>query len=535
MLVGLNIVFSSSKVDAQETNWGVEFSDAIMKRHPGTINDLTGKGWEYSNSIVLFGMQKLYKYTKNPAYLKYIKKYVDVYVRANGTISFDSSANNLDHLHPGLMCLFLYEHTGEEKYRIAAEKIRQEFDKQPRNASGGYWHKQRYTNQMWADGIYMAEPFLVEYGKMFDDEAYTIEEAAKQTLLLAEHAYDTTLNLIYHGWDETLSASWADANGRSPIVWSRGMGWYCMALVDMLDYIPESHAAHSEFVELVKGLAKGIKKYQDETTGLWFQVVDKGHISTNWIEASGSAMFIYMLKKGVDQGYIDTTYNEVIDKGWAGMQTKITLDRYKQPVINGFVLGMGIKDSYASYISQSRVSTPSSRYSHGYCGILSLASVMEWPKANINKLDIEISGEGDVVTGETDSVFMPGRYVCLKARSKNGSTFEGWTGDVESTDTLIYVRMDSAINVVASFLSQSTLDVNLPNEGLSIYPNPVEDVLYLNGLELKGDLDYTILSLNGVVVDNGSVNSSQINTNDIASGYYVLEIMNQQLSFIKRE
>ena len=534
LIVTLLWLSGSLQLQAQQTDWGVEFSDAIMKRHPKTINDLTGKGWEYSNSIVLLGMQKIYEYTKNPAYLAYVKKYVDGYVRANGTISFDSSANNLDHLHPGLLCLFLYEHTGEDKYRIAAEKIRQEFDNQPRNASGGYWHKQKYVNQMWADGIYMAEPFLVEYGKMFDDADYTIDEAAKQTLLLAEHAYDSTNNLIYHGWDETLSASWADANGRSPEVWSRGMGWYCMALVDMLDVIPETHASHGKFVQLINGLAKGIKTYQDETTGLWYQVVDKGHIFSNWIESSGSAMFIYMLKKGVDKGYIDTTYNEVIDKGWAGMQNKITLDAYNRPVINGFVLGMGIKDYYASYISQSRVSTPSSRYPHGYCGILSLASVMEWPKEKVNKLEVTIDGVGEVITGETDSLFMTGRYVCLRARTKNGSTFNGWTGDVESTDTMIYVRMDSTIHVTANYSHATAVQGNTLQNEISIYPNPVQNVLHIRGLEGNGSITYKVLSINGEVIKQGRASKTQISVREISSGCYLLEIENKQMLFFKQ-
>lgn len=362
-----------------QTTWTKEFSDAIISRY-SNINDLTGKGWEYSNSIVLIGIEKMYYETGESKYLNYIQDYIDDFVDANGNISFNTNDNNLDHLHPGWLLITLYEETGQEKYKKAAEKLRLEFDRQPRNASGGYWHKQRYPNQMWADGVYMAEPFLIRYGAAFNDLEYAANEATKQAILLADHAYLADKHLLLHGWDETKQASWADpTTGNSPEVWSRGMGWYCMALVDILDYLPTTHANYNRMIEILQNLAVGIKNYQDPVSGLWFQVVDKGDRNDNWLETSGSSMFVYSLKKAIDHGYIDSaTYMPVVDKGWAGLQTTITLDSRNRPVINDFVFGMGIKDSYASYVSQSRVSTPTSRYPHGYCGILLAAYEMEY-------------------------------------------------------------------------------------------------------------------------------------------------------------
>lgn len=373
--VGLMLMFSNKA----QTTWTKDFSDAIISRY-SNINDLTGKGWEYSNSIVLIGIEKMYYETGEAKYLNYIKKYIDGYVDSNGDINFKSSDNNLDHLHPGWLLITLYEETGEEKYKKAADKIRDEFDRQPRNRSGGYWHKQRYPNQMWADGVYMAEPFLIRYGAAFDDLEYCANEATKQAILIADHAYNEDTHLLLHGWDETKNASWADSQtGQSPEVWSRGMGWYCMALVDILDYLPTDHENYDRMIEILQNLAVGITDYQDASSGLWYQVVDKGSQNGNWLETSGSAMFVYSLKKGIDEGYLDSaTYMPVVEKGWAGLQTTITLDRSGQPVINNFVQGMGIKDNYATYISQSRVSTPNSRYPHGYCGILMASYVMEY-------------------------------------------------------------------------------------------------------------------------------------------------------------
>jgi unsaturated rhamnogalacturonyl hydrolase len=511
-----------SAVPAQETNWGEEFSDAIMDRHPNSINDLTGKGWEYSNSIVLYGMMKIYHYSQNPDYLDYVKKYVDSYVDANGNIRFDSSANNLDHIHPGLLLVFLYEETGLEKYKKAADKVRAEFDTQPRNPSGGYWHKQKYPNQMWADGIYMAEPFLLVYGKAFDDLEYAANEASFQTTLLAEHAYSTSNHLIYHGWDETKAASWADDHGRSPMVWSRGMGWYCMALVDMLDNLPTEHEKYNDFISLVQGLAQGIKETQDEESGLWYQVVDRGDQSSNWIETSGSAMFLYMLKKAITKGYLDSSYTDVIDKGWAGMQAKITLDSGNRPVINGFVGGMGIKDSYSSYVAQSAVSTPTSSHPHGYCAILSLASVMEWPKEKIYQLGVSEAGNGEVISTTAETLFMPGRYVKLTARPQAGNDFTGWTGDLTSADTVIYVKMDASKSITANFsINVAVNQLNSDNE-LTMYPNPTSGILSIQTSQKVDEV--TIFDIHGSLIRSKlPLDNNSINLTDFEPGVYFVE------------
>jgi unsaturated rhamnogalacturonyl hydrolase len=360
--------------------WSEAFADAILERY-NNINDLTNKGWEYSNSIVLIGIEKLYFETGKAEYLEYIKNYVDGYVDDSGNIQFDASSDNLDLFHPGWLCITLYEELGEEKYKLAAQILRKEFENQPRNEYGGFWHKGEYPNQMWADGIYMAEPFLMRYGKVFEDVEYSARTATEQAILLAEHVYDSAKNLLYHAWDPTREASWADpVSGVSGFVWSRGMGWYCMALVDILDYLPEDHENYGRMADLVRGLAAGLKKYQDPESGLWFQVVDKADSTDNWIEVSGSSMFVYFLKKAIDNKYIGSEeFLPVVLQAWDGLQKNITLDSAGLPVINNFVRSMGVKDSYRDYVTTERVSVPGSSHPHGYCGILLASSVMEFP------------------------------------------------------------------------------------------------------------------------------------------------------------
>jgi len=378
VLITLLILIMGCQSQDKPKKLSVQFADAIMDRY-SDINDLTDKGWEYSNSIVLISYEKLYKATGDKKYLNYMKNHVDKYIHKDGSLDYDRSQHNLDHIQPGLLALGLYDMTGEEKYAIAAKGIRKDANDLPKNSAGGFFHKGEYTNQMWADGIYMAEPFIMRYGAMFNDVQISSDIATFQIILFADHAYDSTRNLMLHAWDITKQASWADSvTGLSPEVWSRGMGWYCMALVDVLEYLPKDHKNYNRLIELSQGLAKGLKTYQDPKSGLWYQVVDKGNKAGNWIELSGSSMFVYFLKTAIDKGYIDKDiYTPVVNKAWEGIKQNVTYDE-KGPVINNFVRSMGVQNNYEEYIAIEKVSVPGSRHSHGYCGILLASYAMEF-------------------------------------------------------------------------------------------------------------------------------------------------------------
>ena len=173
----------------------------------------------------------MYESTRDPRYLDYIKRWVDGYVNEQGVLGWDQSrTHNLDYIQPGMLVLFLYEQTGEPRYRTAAKTVREAFDRIPKNADGGFWHKGIYPNEMWIDGIYMGEPFLVRYGRLFDDAAFGNDMAVFQATLAAKHCLDPKTGLLYHAWDQDRNAAWADPKtGRSPVIWGRGMGWYVMA------------------------------------------------------------------------------------------------------------------------------------------------------------------------------------------------------------------------------------------------------------------------------------------------------------------
>ncbi|MBN2546820.1 MAG: glycoside hydrolase family 88 protein [Spirochaetes bacterium] len=372
LFVLINMNINSSQEMKNNMTISVSFAEMIIKKWPDPTT-ITQKGWEYNNSIVLHGIEKVYKKTGNKKYLDYIKKWVDYYIDESGNINFDKSANNLDHIHPGLLLLFLYEETGLEKYKKAAIALKNELVNQPRNKEGGFWHKDIYKNEMWLDGIYMAEPFLIKFGYLFNDSDYCNDESTFQAILIANHAQDQNTGLLYHGWDEDKDKSWADEKtGVSGFVWSRGMGWYMMALVDMLDYLPKEHKNYKKIIDILSRACEGLKRYQDQKTGLWFQVIDKKNEKANWIETSGSAMFIYTIKKAVVNNYIGKEYLQVAEKGFKGLKSFITYTKTGDPVINQAVEGMGVQISYKSYIYKAKLSNSS----HGLCGILMAGSVM---------------------------------------------------------------------------------------------------------------------------------------------------------------
>jgi unsaturated rhamnogalacturonyl hydrolase len=256
----------------------------------------------------------------------------------------------------------LYKVTGQEKYRKAAALLREQLKTQPRTSDGGFWHKKIYPSQMWLDGLYMAEPFYAEYAAMFHEDS-DFDDIAKQFELMERHARDPKTGLLYHGWDESKQQRWANpTTGTSPNFWDRAMGWYGMALVDTLDYFPQQSPQRAELIAILNRLAKSIAKYQDAKSGLWYQVLDKGTEQGNYLEASGSSMFVYALAKGVRNGYLPASYLSVAKRGYQGLLVHfVKTDAAGQTNLDGIVAVAGLggnpyrDGSYQYYISEKVV------------------------------------------------------------------------------------------------------------------------------------------------------------------------------------
>ncbi|NJO68052.1 MAG: glycosyl hydrolase family 88, partial [Bacteroidetes bacterium] len=257
-------------------------------------------------------MMWLWQENGNNAYYNYAKTYADRFIGQSDTISgYRIEEHNIDAINSGKFLFLLYADTKEKRYQDAIIFLRNQLKVQPRTSEGGFWHKQRYPHQMWLDGLYMGAPFYAQFAREMNDPAI-FDDVVKQFEIIHKHTYNAEVGLNYHGWDESKQQKWADpVTGCSPNFWGRAMGWYAMALVDVLDYMPENHPGRANIIEILNQVAAGIKKYQDPNSGVWYQVLDMGHKEGNYLEATASSMFTYALLKAVRQGYIKEEYRNV--------------------------------------------------------------------------------------------------------------------------------------------------------------------------------------------------------------------------------
>ena len=262
--------------------------------------------WNYEDGCVLIGCREMYLVTGDEKYYNFIKKYVDAFVDENGNISpYEMQNYNIDCINSGKILFFLYDKTGEEKYRKAMDVMMEQLKGQPRCENGSFWHKKIYPNQLWLDGLYMAQPFYMEYEtKYHKKEMYN--DIIRQFENVQKYLYDEEKGLCYHGYEETKSIFWADKEtGRSKSFWLRSIGWHIMAVIDTMDAMSfEIFEHYKRLQDIFKLLIKGILQYQDKETGLFYQVVDKAETEGNYLETSGSAMIGYAILKACRMGVL---------------------------------------------------------------------------------------------------------------------------------------------------------------------------------------------------------------------------------------
>ena len=311
---------------ATELKWSERMLISEMKRFPESwMLDFHKKPkWSYPNGLVLMAAKRVYDETQKEEYFNYIYSYPDTMVNSKGeilTYSFDKA--NLDMLKSGDVLLYLYDKTKEERFLKAIQTLRKQIDMQPRTTDGGFWHKKRYTHQMWLDGLFMAEPFYAKYTAMFskgDEATKAYDDIVHQFDLIQKHTKDPVTGLLYHGWDESKEQAWANKEtGTSPNFWSRAMGWYGMAIVDVLDNFPENHPGRERLIAYLNEFSEALVKVQDQKTGLWYQVLDQGNRDGNYLEATGSSMFAYAFAKGANKGYLPKKYKNIALKAYNGI------------------------------------------------------------------------------------------------------------------------------------------------------------------------------------------------------------------------
>ncbi len=310
---------------SKDLKWSERMAQTIMKSHEQSymIDEAKEPKWDYVHGLVLTSIQQLNKTKNNPAYQNYIKSYADVLIDEKGLIKTYKFENyNIDMVVAGRILFDLYATTKDNRYLVAMQTLKKQIENQPRTPSGGFWHKKVYPNQMWLDGLYMGEPFYAQYTSTFE-KGKNLDDIAKQFELMQLHATDPKTGLLYHAWDESKKMPWANPQtGTSPSFWSRSIGWYVMALVDVLDYFPKNHPKQKELVGYLNNVSNSLAQFQDKS-GLWYQVTDMGGKEGNYLEASGSAMFAYALAKGANKGYLPAKFKVIANKAFDGLTQKL--------------------------------------------------------------------------------------------------------------------------------------------------------------------------------------------------------------------
>ena len=360
ILVLLTFILPNSTFAKGKTSWSVQVAKSFIARTP----DPDSICWKprtnhfsWQAGYIMFAMEKMWQSTGDSVNFNYIKRYVDQQVDKDGNIS-DFKNDALDNFLPGYAILFMYEQTGLEKYRLAANHIRDGFNTYPRTSNGLFFHALWTPGQAWVDGVFMGQIFLARYAKTIGDKEYAYNEVVKQMTLIAEKCRKPN-GLLIHGWDESKKAKWANkTTGLAPEVWSEGLGWYAVLIADVFDYLPDNQPGREHLMDVLNKLCAGLKNVQDPKTGMWCQVVDKPNEPGNWNETSGTGMFIYLLQKSVNKGYISRTeYQPVVNKAYQGIIKKTAMNS------KGFIdlldcSSIGIKNNYADYIVSPKEVSP---------------------------------------------------------------------------------------------------------------------------------------------------------------------------------
>ncbi len=318
----VSCVWMTAQTVSDKKPWSVRMTESEMIRCPQSWQlDFQPKlKWDYCHGLELQAMLDVYDAYGDKKIYDYALAYADTMVNEDGTIkTYKLHEYSLDRINSGKIFFRIYDQTKDEKYKKALDLLRSQLDNHPRNEDGGFWHKKIYPHQMWLDGIYMASPFYAEYA-FRNSQPKDYEDVIRQFILIANHTYDPANDVYRHACDVSRKEKWADkVTGQSEHAWGRAMGWYAMAFVDALEFIPKHEAGRDSMIAVFTKLAGQMKRLQDKKTGLWYQVLDRSGDEGNYLESSVSTMFVYSLFKGVRLGYIDKSYLKVAEKGYKGI------------------------------------------------------------------------------------------------------------------------------------------------------------------------------------------------------------------------
>jgi unsaturated rhamnogalacturonyl hydrolase len=357
-----NFQAQDQKNSLKELKWSLRMANTVIARSDSLIYyvDRNPK-WAYDVAFLGMAIERLGKY--NVRYSDYMEDWVNHFVQKDGSVTdYRPGEYNLDRIFPGRDIFTLYKKNRNPEYKIALDNFISQLRTHPKTKSGGYWHKKIYPWQMWLDGIFMASPYMAEYAREFNAPEW-FDIACSQTKMIYDKTLDPSSGLLMHAWDESRSQKWCDpATGKSHYPWSRSMGWYILAIEDILEFLPANHPDRDSLITILQKTCGALLKVRDQKTGLWFQVLNCGGRAGNYIEGSGSAMYVYAFARGANKGYLDKSYLDIAGKAFDGIiKELITVDDKGLLTMHNICGGCGLggnpyrDGSYEYYINEKRI------------------------------------------------------------------------------------------------------------------------------------------------------------------------------------
>ena len=318
--------------------WNIEKAKAGLKG-----------GWNYIDGCMILALLEIYQATGEKKYYEFADAFIDHRVKDDGSIDgYEVEEYNIDNVNAGKTLFSLYELNGKEKYRKAIDLIYSQVQTQPRTPEGNFWHKKIYPNQVWLDGMYMGQPFYMEYETKFNNKK-NYADIFSQFANVVKYLRDEETGLYYHGYDASKKIFWCDKEtGLSKNFWLRALGWYSMALLDTL-YKCDKEGYEKEYDELKQVFVDFIDSmlaFQHES-GLWYQLPALGGKEPNYLETSGSSIMAYCLLKGVRLGILPENYREYGLKAFNGVCNKYLKEKDGKLSLGGICLvaGLGPEDN----------------------------------------------------------------------------------------------------------------------------------------------------------------------------------------------
>lgn len=354
-----------SRADGQAgkpEKWSVKMARTVIARSDSLIYyvDRNPK-WAYDVALLGMAIDRLGDI--DPSYSRYMEAWVDYFVNPDGTVrDYRPEEYNLDRILPGRLVITVNERHPDPKYRKALDNFIGQLRSHPKTNSGGYWHKKIYPWQMWLDGIYMASTFMAQYANEFNAPGW-YDVACTQTKMIYEKTLDPSSGLLMHAWDESRSQKWCDPlTGKSHYPWSRAMGWYVLAITDILEYLPPDHPDRNTLITILGNCCDALVKVRDSKSKIWYQVLNQGGREGNYLEGSGSAMYAYVFAVGARKGYLKPAYRKIAEEAFDGIVKElITVDDKGLIAFRNICGGCGLggnpyrDGSYEYYVNEKRV------------------------------------------------------------------------------------------------------------------------------------------------------------------------------------